>query len=288
MKRALLAAAPLAAAFLLLLAPVAAPAQGFQSVSSRPAAPAAAQAGAPATAPAQAFQSVSSLPAAAPAVVPEAAPLPVPEAAVPAPVPVPVPEAAVAALTDSGAAPAAAPLPPARPFSSVSSYGPDGTPLAQGGAGPLLPGPGDAAQFQVAERIVVEKGNRRLLLLRGGDVIATYPVRLGLNPYGHKQREGDFRTPEGTYYLSRRNPQSQFFLSVEVSYPNAEDRERARQSGVRPGGLIMIHGQPNVPRKPPDYYARNDWTDGCIAVSNSDMVDIWQRTRLGMPIEIRP
>ena len=286
MKRALLAAAPLAAAFLLLLAPVAAPAQGFQSVSSRPVAPAAAQAAAPATAPAQAFQSVSSLPAAAQAAAPEAAPLPLPEAAVPAPVP--VSEDAVAALTDSGAAPAAAPLPPARPFSSVSSYGPDGTPLAQGGAGPLLPGPGDAAQFQVAERIVVEKGNRRLLLLRGGDVIATYPVRLGLNPYGHKQREGDFRTPEGTYYLSRRNPQSQFFLSVEVSYPNAEDRERARQSGVRPGGLIMIHGQPNVPRKPPDYYASNDWTDGCIAVSNSDMVDIWQRTRLGMPIEIRP
>ena len=286
MKRALLAAAPLAAAFLLLMAPAAAPAQGFQSMSSRPAAPAAAQAAAPATAPAQAFQSVSSLPAAAPAAVPEAAPLPMPEAAVPAPVP--VSGDAVAALTDSGAAPAAAPLPPARPFSSVSSYGPDGTPLAEGGAGPLLPGPGDAAQFQVAERIVVEKGNRRLLLLRGGDVIATYPVRLGLNPYGHKQREGDFRTPEGTYYLSRRNPQSQFFLSVEVSYPNAQDRERARQSGVRPGGLIMIHGQPNVPRKPPDYYASNDWTDGCIAVSNSDMVDIWQRTRLGMPIEIRP
>jgi len=288
MKRALLAAAPLAAAFLLLMAPAAAPAQGFQSMSSRPAAPAAAQAAAPATAPAQAFQSVSSLPAAAPAAVPEAAPLPLPEAAVPAPVPESVPAAAVAAVTDPGAATAAAPLPPARPFSSVSSYGPDGTPLAQGGAGPFLPGPGDAAQFEVAERIVVEKGNRRLLLLRGGDVIATYPVRLGLNPYGHKQREGDFRTPEGTYYLSRRNPQSQFFLSVEVSYPNAEDRERARQSGVRPGGLIMIHGQPNVPRKPPDYYASNDWTDGCIAVSNSDMVDIWQRTRLGMPIEIRP
>jgi murein L,D-transpeptidase YafK len=113
-------------------------------------------------------------------------------------------------------------------------------------------------------------------------------VRLGLNPYGHKQREGDFRTPEGTYYLSRRNPQSQFYLSLEVSYPNAADRERAREAGVRPGGLIMIHGQPNVPRKTPEYYARNDWTDGCIAVSNADMLDIWQRTRLGTTIEIRP
>jgi murein L,D-transpeptidase YafK len=154
----------------------------------------------------------------------------------------------------------------------------------------LLPpsGSGDVSGYETAERIVIEKGTRRLLLLRGGDVIAAYPVRLGLNPYGHKQREGDFRTPEGTYYLSRRNPNSDFFLSVEVSYPNAGDRERARQSGVRPGGLIMIHGQPNVPRKSPDYYANNDWTDGCIAVSNSDMAEIWQRTRLGMPIEIRP
>jgi hypothetical protein len=277
MKRAFLAAAPLAAAFLLLLAPAAAPAQGFQSVSSRPAP---AQDAAPAAA--QGFYSVSSLPAVvgAPETGPESVPAEVATAAVIEPAPVPA-EVATAAAEPVGPS-------QARPFSSVSSYGPDGAPAAGAGAGPSLPGPGDAADFQVAERIVVEKGNRRLLLLRGGDVIATYPVRLGLNPYGHKQREGDFRTPEGTYYLSRRNPQSQFFLSVEVSYPNAADRERARQTGVRPGGLIMIHGQPNVPRKPPEYYAGKDWTDGCIAVSNSDMVDIWQRTRLGMPIEIRP
>jgi murein L,D-transpeptidase YafK len=140
----------------------------------------------------------------------------------------------------------------------------------------------------MAERIVVEKGKRRLMLLRGSDVIATYPVKLGLNPYGHKRREGDFKTPEGSYHLSRRNPSSEFFLSVEVSYPSAADRARARAAGVRPGGLIMIHGQPNVPRKSPEYYASNDWTDGCIAVSNSDMVDIWLRTRVGTPIEIKP
>jgi murein L,D-transpeptidase YafK len=154
----------------------------------------------------------------------------------------------------------------------------------------MLPGPADgsAASYELADRIVIEKGARRLYLLRGDDVIVEYPVRLGLNPFGHKQREGDFRTPEGVYHLSRRNPRSEFFLSVEVSYPNEADRSRARQAGVRPGGLIMIHGQPNVPRKSPDYYANNDWTDGCIAVSNSDMVDIWQRTRLGIPIEIRP
>ena len=119
-------------------------------------------------------------------------------------------------------------------------------------------------------------------------MVAEYPIRLGLNPEGHKLHEGDFRTPEGHYYLSRRNPRSEFFLSIEVSYPNDADRRRARGQGKAPGGSIMIHGQPNVPRKPADYYARNDWTDGCIAVSNSDMVDIWLRTRVGLPIDIRP
>ena len=142
--------------------------------------------------------------------------------------------------------------------------------------------------FADADRIVVHKSKRRLELLKGGAVVAEYPIRLGLNPEGHKLREGDFRTPEGHYYLSRRNPRSDFFLSIEVSYPNDWDRRRARGQGKAPGGSIMIHGQPNVPRKPADYYTRNDWTDGCIAVSNSDMVDIWLRTKVGLPIDIRP
>lgn len=202
------------------------------------------------------------------------------------------PSGAAASLAAPGATGTPATVQPAAaalPFSSVSA--PAGGPSATAsGAGPMLPGPADgsAASYELADRIVIEKGARRLYLLRGDDVIVEYPVRLGLNPFGHKQREGDFRTPEGVYHLSRRNPRSEFFLSVEVSYPNEADRSRARQAGVRPGGLIMIHGQPNVPRKSPDYYANNDWTDGCIAVSNSDMVDIWQRTRLGIPIEIRP
>ncbi len=144
------------------------------------------------------------------------------------------------------------------------------------------------AGFADADRIVVHKSKRRLELLKGGAVVAEYPIRLGLNPEGHKLREGDFRTPEGHYYLSRRNPRSDFFLSIEVSYPNDADRRRARGNGKAPGGSIMIHGHPNVPRKPADYYTRNDWTDGCIAVSNSDMVDIWLRTKVGLPIDIRP
>jgi hypothetical protein len=198
-----------------------------------------------------------------------------------------VPAAAPATPSAAGASAPPEPAPVATAFSSISSDAAGSTDAS--GSGPSLPqSDASGTSFMMAERIVVEKARRRLMLLRGSDVIATYPVKLGLNPYGHKQREGDFRTPEGSYYLSRRNPRSEFFLSLEVSYPSATDRARARAAGVRPGGLIMIHGQPNVPRKTPDYYASNDWTDGCIAVSNADMVDIWLRTRVGTPIEIKP
>jgi murein L,D-transpeptidase YafK len=178
----------------------------------------------------------------------------------------------------------------AQAFGSISSMG-----TGQGGMAPsgsfasaLAARPARNSSFATADRIVVKKGERKLYLLRSSEVIAEYPVKLGLNPYGRKEQEGDFRTPEGTYQLVRRNPRSEFFLALEVSYPNETDRARARARGVPPGGLIMIHGQPNVLRKSPEYYARNDWTNGCIAVSNSDMVDIWLRTGVGTPIEIHP
>jgi hypothetical protein len=229
-------------------------AQGFTSISSVPVQPAPSAATAPA--PVSVFSSVSSMPAAA-----------APETPAP-PVTVAVP-------------PAAATL----AFSSVSSQN-AGVGAGATGSGPMLPVP--ATGSLMADRILIEKGARRLYLLNRGKVIAEYPVKLGLSPKGHKQFEGDFRTPEGVYQLSRRNPRSEFFLSVEVSYPNEADRARAKAEGVRPGGLIMIHGQPNLPRKSPQYYATRDWTDGCIAVTNAAMVDIWQRTRVGIPIEIRP
>jgi murein L,D-transpeptidase YafK len=142
--------------------------------------------------------------------------------------------------------------------------------------------------IESADRLLVKKSERRLYLLRADRVIADYPIRLGLNPKGAKQREGDFRTPEGFYQIASRNVRSNFFMSLEISYPNQADRERARELGVRPGGLIMIHGQPETLRKPREYSASTDWTDGCIAVANSDMVDIWLRTPEGTPIEIRP
>lgn len=138
------------------------------------------------------------------------------------------------------------------------------------------------------DNIVVRKAERRLYLMREGAVLRSYPIALGLAPVGHKQQEGDFRTPEGKYRLIRRNPRSEYFLSIEVSYPNEVDVARAKQMGVSPGGLIMIHGLPNTPRKTLDYYRKTDWTDGCIAVSNSDMVEIWMMTPPDTPIEILP
>ena len=140
----------------------------------------------------------------------------------------------------------------------------------------------------MADRVLVQKGERKLQLLRNGEVLRTYKIALGLRPEGHKEYEGDFRTPEGQYKLSRRNPNSEYFLSIQIDYPNDRDVKRARRLGQRPGGAIMIHGQPNVPRKPRDYYSNVDWTEGCIAVSNSDMVEIWLMTPPDTPIEIRP
>jgi murein L,D-transpeptidase YafK len=140
--------------------------------------------------------------------------------------------------------------------------------------------------LQLADKVVVDKGARRLYLLRRGEILRSYKVALGLRPEGHKERVGDFRTPEGEYRLVRRNPHSDYFLSMQISYPNQQDSAHARRMGADPGGSIMIHGLPNSPRKPLSYY-NTDWTDGCIAVSNSDMVEIWLMTPLETPIEIR-
>jgi murein L,D-transpeptidase YafK len=144
------------------------------------------------------------------------------------------------------------------------------------------------AALPLADRVVVDKSDRKLLLLRAGEVLRSYKVALGLRPDGHKQFEGDFRTPEGAYRLTRRNPNSEYFLSIQIDYPNDHDIARARRQGLKPGGAIMIHGHPNTPRKPRDYYTNVDWTEGCIAVSNSDMVEIWLMTPPDTPIEIQP
>jgi murein L,D-transpeptidase YafK len=147
--------------------------------------------------------------------------------------------------------------------------------------------PTPLAEMPLVSRVVVHKSARRMDLLSGEHVLRSYRISLGLQPQGHKEREGDFRTPEGRYYLTRRNPRSDYFLSIQVSYPNDRDQKRARANGWEPGGSIMIHGLPNRLKFEPDYYTR-DWTDGCIAVSNSDMVEIWLFTNNNTPIDIMP
>lgn len=143
-------------------------------------------------------------------------------------------------------------------------------------------------ELKAADQVLVVKSEHRLYLIRDGQPYRSYKVAFGLNPIGHKEREGDFRTPEGRYRLDARNTASDFFLSIHLSYPSPEDVERARRHHWAPGGSIMIHGLPNVPKRPIDYYKSTDWTDGCIALDNNDMLEVWLLTRANTPIEIRP
>ncbi len=147
---------------------------------------------------------------------------------------------------------------------------------------------GPAGMLQPADRVVVHKAGRKMELFREGQLVASYRISLGLAPSGQKQREGDFRTPEGSYRLTRRNAESDFFLAVQVSYPEAADIALARRNGWAPGGAIMVHGLPNYLKYPRDRYLNTDWTDGCIALSNENMLDFWLLTGQGTPIEIRP
>jgi murein L,D-transpeptidase YafK len=147
---------------------------------------------------------------------------------------------------------------------------------------------GAASGTMLADRVIVRKGERRMYLMRGDTVLRSYRVALGLNPVGPKEQEGDSRTPEGHYQLTRRNPHSEYFLSIQVSYPNDKDLQRARRNRLTPGGSIMIHGLPNELRREPTYYEKRDWTDGCIAVSDSDMLEIWLMTPQDIPIDILP
>ncbi len=148
--------------------------------------------------------------------------------------------------------------------------------------------PSVANEFPVADFVLVEKGDRELHLMHDGSIFRTFDIALGIQPRGDKQQEGDFRTPEGRYILDSRNPHSEYFLSIHISYPNQQDRREARQMGVNPGGAIMVHGQPNTPTRSEAYYRTQDWTNGCIALSNSDMIDMWLMTGENTPIEIRP
>lgn len=136
-----------------------------------------------------------------------------------------------------------------------------------------------------ADRVVIEKAARRLTLWRDGTEMARYPIVLGFSPVGDKTREGDGRTPEGSYRIDRRNPNSAFTLSLGIDYPTPAQRRAARTEGRDPGGDIFIHGQPNGYHGPT---LRHDWTAGCAAVSNDHIREIWQRVPIGTEVIIRP
>lgn len=135
-----------------------------------------------------------------------------------------------------------------------------------------------------ATGIIVHKGAREMQMLNGNTLIARYPIDLGFAPAGHKEREGDGRTPEGQYFINRRNYNSAFFLSLGISYPNQQDVDRARAAGVSPGGDIFIHGGPRLPRD----IGRADWTAGCISVTDREIEEIYQMVPDGTPIWILP
>lgn len=140
-------------------------------------------------------------------------------------------------------------------------------------------------------QVKVYKTDRVVQLLHRDQVIRTYPMRLGFDPIGHKVKEGDGKTPEGTYILDWRNPKSAFYKSLHVSYPNVQDQAKAKQLGVPAGGDIMIHGSATTSQieKFPSlmrYLPRNDWTWGCVAVRNIDMDEIWTLVDDGTVITI--
>ncbi len=134
----------------------------------------------------------------------------------------------------------------------------------------------------VTDHVVISKKNRVMELMAGTKTLKRYRVNLGFTPGGHKTRYGDGRTPEGRYWINRRNPRSEFHLSLGISYPNAQDIVRAKAMGVDPGGDIFIHGGPNARST----RRKGDWTAGCIAVSDAEMEEIWTLVPTGVPVTI--
>jgi murein L,D-transpeptidase YafK len=167
--------------------------------------------------------------------------------------------------------------------------------LAGGAALAALPGCGASTTAKAPHRpdggervsaLLVMKERRRLYLLHDQKVVREFGVALGRDPVGHKEREGDGRTPEGVYHIDRRNPRSRYHLALGISYPSPEDIARAEALGVDPGGDIFIHGQPAF--VPSGTRMVGDWTAGCIAVSNREMEELWTLVADGTPVVIRP
>lgn len=135
-----------------------------------------------------------------------------------------------------------------------------------------------------ADKLVVDKSERRLHLWANNELVKTYKISLGGNPEGHKVQQGDSRTPEGLYYINDKNPNSRFHLNLGISYPNAQDK----QNSPDPGGDIKIHGLKNGDGWIGKFQRFLDWTDGCIAVTNSEIEELYNSVPIGTPIQINP
>lgn len=155
------------------------------------------------------------------------------------------------------------------------------TSLSHASAAPSLEGKG-------IDKVLVVKSERKLLLMNRGNILKSYRISLGKQPKGPKLREGDQRTPEGFYWIDWRKTSDKYNLAMHISYPNARDSLQARDKGVPAGGMIMIHGTPLDEEYPEWYFHTLDWTEGCIAMKNTDMREIWSLVKDGTLIEIRP
>lgn len=138
-----------------------------------------------------------------------------------------------------------------------------------------------------ADKVVVDKSQSKLYVMKKGKPLKEYKVAFGSNPVGHKEREGDGKTPEGKYTLDYKNSKSKFYKSIHISYPNAYDIAKANALGVSPGGDIMIHGQRNGYEAFAAIRQKFNWTEGCIALTNKEMEEVWHLVEAGTPIEIR-
>jgi murein L,D-transpeptidase YafK len=145
------------------------------------------------------------------------------------------------------------------------------------------------ANFTFAEvnLVKVEKSINKMYLLDNGNIVKEYRVAFGENPKGHKQQEGDERTPEGIYTLDYKKENSSFYRAMHVSYPNKKDKEHARKLGVSPGGFIMIHGQRNGFGWLSPMTQQFNWTNGCIALTNNEMDEFMDLVDVGTAIEIK-
>ena len=145
-----------------------------------------------------------------------------------------------------------------------------------------------AEECPAVDRILVDKSDHRLHLVVDDQIIRSYRISLGSHPTGDKVQQGDKKTPEGQYVIDWRNPDSRYYRAFHISYPNAVDRAEARLRGVDPGGMVMIHGLPDSDTGNGEGYVGMDWTDGCIALTNAEIDQLWEVVKDGTPIEIVP